>query len=86
VDLSAVRCCDAVRRESEESKLYSILKEYTMDDLLYVPTETDFESHYESDKDCIRHQNRTESPFEMGCAAQSLKMRLTKYGQIFVDD
>ena len=85
MDISALRCCDVTRQERESVKLQSILKDFTIDDLLYPSTGGG--SKFASNEDnCLSYKNSTETHFELGCAAQSMKMRLTKYGQIFVDN
>ena len=84
--MSAVRCCDAVRKKNEDAKLQSFLKHYKLDDLLNPAAELGARKVYQEDECSIESQNRTLSNFELGCTAQSVKTRLTKYGQIFVDD
>lgn len=91
IDVSALRCCEVNKQNNEKNNLFKLLRKQKLQDLIKIarPTLSKDDIFLSQEQSSYKHcatENRTRPSTDLGCPGLPYHMRLTKYGQVFVDD
>nr|CAB3240843.1 ER degradation-enhancing alpha-mannosidase-like protein 2 [Phallusia mammillata] len=90
IDVSALHCCDTMRREQERSKTLQLFEEFDPKRVFEMNRQARDSNRkpqtYHEAEDPTLLNNATDQNVRLGCEPLPYHMKMSRYGQLFVND